>query len=63
VTVSLSCKTEGASIAYTFDKGRDAHWLLYNEPLEITRTCTMRAKSCRPGYQDSAEVTQMFAKP
>jgi N-sulfoglucosamine sulfohydrolase len=62
-TVALSCKTAGASIAYTFEKGGDVHWLLYSKPMEINRTCTLRARACRPGYEDSAEVTQVFAKP
>ncbi|MBM3724458.1 MAG: sulfatase [Acidobacteria bacterium] len=52
--VTLACETPGASIAYTFEAGAKARWLLYSKP--VRKTGPMRAKACRLGYKDSPEV-------
>lgn len=48
---------EGASIAYTFEEGPDARWLVYSKPLELPAGRTLRARAVRIGYDDSDEVT------
>ncbi len=48
--------SEGASIAYTFQTGKDAQWLLYVNPVESQPGKTLRAKAVRLGYTDSKEV-------
>jgi len=62
--VSISCRTDGASIAYTFgayaigDKpGPDAAWKLYAGTLSVAPGVKITAKACRPGYLDSPAVT------
>lgn len=61
VKVTLSCPTEGASIAYTTDPGRRPHWLLYEKPIELDRPVTVRAKAIRLGFRES-EVAQADLK-
>ena len=51
-SVSITCPTEGASIAYKIDNG---HWLLYSRPIDTAGHVT--AKACRLGWLDSEEVT------
>lgn len=48
---------EGASIAYTFDEGPEARWLVYAEPLKLAAGQTLRARAVRIGFDDSDEVT------
>ncbi len=48
---------EGASIAYTFEQGPDARWLVYTNPLELQAGQTLRARAVRIGFDDSDEVT------
>lgn len=54
-TVSLG-SPEGASIAYTFDPGEDARWLVYSQPLKLSGDEKLRARAVRLGYDDSEEV-------
>jgi len=57
VTVTISCPTEGASIAYTADTGGQAKWMLYHEPIRLLdRTTTLRARAIRLGYKESKEA-------
>ena len=56
--VKLSCATEGASIAYTTEEGKGAHWLLYTKEIMVQKSATLRVKGCRLGYLDSEEVVQ-----
>ncbi|MFN0119661.1 MAG: sulfatase [Blastocatellia bacterium] len=58
VRVTLSCATEGSSIAYTTEEGKNAHWLLYAREVMAPRGATLRVKGCRLGYLDSEEVTR-----
>ncbi len=60
VTVSLTCPTEGASIAWTTEAGKDARWKLYSREFTLEQTATLRAKACRLGYEDSPEVQAEF---
>lgn len=54
--VSITCRTEGASIAYTAEQGPAAKWKLYSKEFEWPEK-SIRAKACRLGYRDSEEVT------
>lgn len=56
-TVTLSCGTEGASIAYTTETGEKAHWKLYTGPVRIDKPCTVRTRAIRIGYRESDEAT------
>lgn len=58
VKVILTSATEGASIAYTIESGRDAHWLLYTGELYLDPGQVLRVKSCRLGYLESDEVSR-----
>jgi uncharacterized sulfatase len=58
VKVKLATVTEGASIAYTTDSGKQPHWLLYTSELTLKRGATLRFKACRLGYLDSSEVVK-----
>lgn len=58
VKITLACATEGASIAYTTETGKDAHWKLYTGEISLPRTAQLRAKACRFGYLDSDEARQ-----
>ena len=58
--VRLSCATEGASIGYTTEPGRDPRWLLYSRVLEIIGPARLRAKAIRYGYKESVEATANF---
>ncbi len=61
ISVAISCSTEGASIAWTSDEGPQAHWKLYNEPIRLDRTATVRAKAIRLGYRESPEVRAEYS--
>jgi len=60
VAVTLTCPTEGSSIAYTLDEGKAPHWLLYSKPLTLDKSATVRARACRIGWKDSAEARAGF---
>lgn len=56
VSVTMSCPTEAASIAWTCEEGEQAHWRLYCEPIRLSHTAAIRAKAVRLGYKESPEV-------
>ena len=59
--LTLTCETEGASIAYTTEAGPRAHWRLYNQPLNLaTGTSILRARAIRYGFKESPELTIRF---
>ena len=59
--LQLYCATQGASIAYTFEDGEDAHWALYTEPIRLpTGTSTIRTRAIRIGYEESDEKVATF---
>lgn len=60
VKLKISSATEGASIAYTTEQGRNARWLLYTGDLTLKRGSAVRVKACRLGYLDSEEVVKQF---
>ncbi|MBX6311976.1 MAG: sulfatase-like hydrolase/transferase [Isosphaeraceae bacterium] len=62
-TWTISCATEGASIAYTTEAGQRAHWKLYTGPIPPPEGATLRAIACRLGYKDSPEVRAEVSKP
>ncbi len=54
--LQLHCSTQGASIAYTTERGEDVGWQLYTEPLRLPKgETTVRAKAIRIGYKESDE--------
>lgn len=58
--LKIACATEGASIAYTTEAGRNVRWLLYTKEIAVPKGVTLRVKGCRFGYLDSEEVTKRF---
>jgi N-sulfoglucosamine sulfohydrolase len=59
--IQIHCATQGASIAYTFEQGDDAHWHLYTDPLRLpVGETTLRAKAIRIGYRESKESSATF---
>jgi len=61
VTVSITCGTEGASIAYTLESADDPLWLLYSGPFVVESTSQLRAKAIRYGYQESASISLEYS--
>lgn len=61
VTVEMECPTKGASIAYTSESGKQAHWSLYSKPIRLERDTKLRVRACRLGYKESAEVVANFS--
>lgn len=57
VRVSVTCPTDGASIAWTNEEGPTPHWKLYAGGITLKRTGLLRVKACRLGYLDSEIVT------
>ena len=54
---TITCETDGASIAYTFGPTRkNEHWRLYTGPFPVERETLIRAQACRLGFKDSAIV-------
>lgn len=61
MTVSLYCATQGASIAYSMDKGEEPNWKLYTGPIRLSQgTTAIRSKAIRYGFKHSEEVTAVF---
>lgn len=54
--VTITCATEGSSIAYTTEEGKNPRWKLYSGELALPKGTTLRVKGCRLGYLDSDEV-------
>jgi N-sulfoglucosamine sulfohydrolase len=54
--LSLTSSTPGASLAWTVEQGASAHWQLYRGPFELRGPQRLRARACRLGYRDSADV-------
>ncbi|MCY3999329.1 MAG: sulfatase-like hydrolase/transferase [Bacteroidetes bacterium] len=55
VTVTMYSETQGASITYAFvdENGNEGDWLLFSEPLTLTKTSRIRTKAVRYGYKES----------
>jgi len=60
VVVRMMCETQGASMAYTTEVGDRARWKLYSQEITLIRPVSLRAKACRLGFIDSAEVVERF---
>ncbi len=60
VKLTITCPTEGCSIAYTTDTGKNVNWKLYAGELTLKRANTIRVKGCRFGYLDSDEVVKQL---
>ncbi|WP_049901161.1 sulfatase-like hydrolase/transferase [Halococcus agarilyticus] len=62
MTVRIDCGTQGASVAYTTQRGEDPDWKLYTEPIRIERgELTLRTKAVRYGYSESDERIATFS--
>lgn len=53
---TITCPTDGASIAYTTETGDGARWKLYTEPVRVSDGDVIRAIACRLGYRDSRQT-------
>ncbi len=60
VTVKITCPTEGASIAYTTEEGKKAHWKLYTREFNLKKNSELKARAIRIGYEESPEVQADF---
>jgi len=60
VTVTIACRTKGASIAYTIEEGKRPRWKLYTKPFTLKKTVTVRTKACRLGWKDSPIARAKF---
>lgn len=61
VSVTLSSGTTGASIRYTLDGSAvTSSSTLYNDPIEINRTRTLKARAFKEGYQPSETLEVNF---
>ncbi len=58
--IELTCPTEGASIAWTDGKGKEARWRLYTGPIQVVPKTEIRVKACRLGFKDSPEVSAKY---
>lgn len=58
-TVTMTCHTIGASIAYQIDGMgyNKKHWYLYNGPVKVGKGHIITAKACRIGYKASDTVS------
>ena len=56
-TVTIACETEGATILY---KIGDGEYQTYNDPIEVTESCTITAKATKDGWNDSEEATAEY---
>ena len=54
-TVTITCTTPGATVLYK--EAGDEDWYAYNNPLEVTKNCTIVSMAFAEGYDDSDEVT------
>ena len=58
--VTITCSTEGASIAYTVQPEPEAHWQLYTKPIELRPPVRLRARAIRYGFKESTETVATF---
>ena len=57
---TITCPTDGASIAYRIGAPPAGRWLLYTSPVSLKRSESIEVKACRLGFKDSEIVA---AKP
>lgn len=59
--LSLSCSTEGASIAYRIKSGKETkHWNLYTRSVKLEKRATIKAVAIRIGFKQSEESSYVF---
>lgn len=58
-TLTLTCATENASIAYRLVKGR---WLLYTKPVVVEEPATVEVRAIRLGWKASKVVSREIGK-
>lgn len=64
VTVSIACATEGARIYYTTDGTTPTESSSqYTDPVEISSTCTFKARAFKGGYEASSTATAEYTFP
>ncbi len=60
-TVSITCATLGVTIRYTTDGSEpNSAALVYQAPISITHTSTIKAKAYRDGYRDSETAATQY---
>ncbi len=59
-SVTISCATAGASIAYRISGEGKTGWKLYTKPVLHRTGQILHAKACRIGFRDSDQVTFKF---
>jgi hypothetical protein len=60
VRVSIRSDVAGASIAYTFEEGDDAHWKLYTDPIMVSESGLLRTRAIRYGWAESQDTIAEF---
>ncbi len=60
VAITIRSDVEGASIAYTMEESKEAHWKLYTAPITVAATGTLRARAVRYGWTNSEEAVADF---
>ena len=59
--VDIYCATQGASVAFTTEKGGQAHWKLFTGPIRLSKGKTrLRTRAIRYGYKESDEISCLF---
>ena len=60
-TVTITCTTPGASIAFGIDQAPRGQWQLYSRPLTLKAGTSIRAIATRLGYRNSRRVRKTVA--
>lgn len=61
VNVSLSCATDQTLIRYTLDGSEpDEGSPIYTSPIQLSSSCTLKARAYREGWQDSGILCAVF---
>ena len=55
--VTISCETQDANIYYKIDNG---DYQVYENPIEVSESCTITAKATKDGWTDSSEASAEY---
>ena len=55
--VTISCDTQDATIYYKID---DGEYQIYEDPIEVSESCTITAKATKDGWTDSSEASAEY---
>ena len=63
ISIEIGCTTPGAVIYYTLDQSQPTTGsTVYNGPISVDKSCTIRAIATKDGYVPSAEMTMKATK-